>query len=122
MSALRILVADDSRTVRVQAKRTLENAGFEVICACDGAEAVELAQANNPAVAILDIHMPLMDGYAVCQSLQNSHCHVPIIFMTSVEGQALQLLGRALGAYLHKPVQPADLLRAVRSFTDVVAT
>ncbi|MEM7477577.1 MAG: response regulator, partial [Planctomycetota bacterium] len=63
----RILVADDSRTVRIYVQRALTRAGYEVILSCDGVEAVELARKHSPDLAILDIQMPEMDGYTACE-------------------------------------------------------
>ena len=107
-----ILLADDSTTVRIMARRALTEAGYEVLTARDGVEAVELAREHRPQLAILDIIMPEMDGYAVCEEFKkmgDPWDKLPILFLTSVRSNALELLGQAFGAYLSKPVQP-DLL------------
>ena len=113
-SSARILIADDSRTVRTQVKRVLTQAGYAVTVARDGREAVRLAAACWPDLAVLDIQMPGMDGYATCQELLalSPHSHpLPIVFLTSVRAKHLDALGSELGAYLPKPVCP-DLLAA----------
>ncbi len=118
MNAPKILVADDSRTIRTQLRQLLTREGFEVVEADCGRAALEQIFAEPPLLAILDITMPDTDGYAVCQELQ-SHgppwSEVPIVFLTSLESHALEMLGDKLGAYLHKPVTSAKLLEVVHS-------
>lgn len=116
MSVPKILVVDDSRTVRAVVERTLREAGYSVVTAADGVEAVELAKSERPALAVLDICMPFMDGYAVCDELKQLGeplNRLPIVFLTSLESHALELLGSTMGAYLHKPVHAEELLRVV---------
>ena len=114
MSQPSILLADDSKTVRTLVGRALTYAGYNVICASDGISAVQLAREHRPSLAVLDIVMPGLDGYAVCERLKAMGPpweDLPIIFLTCVNSKALELLGNAYGAYLRKPVQP-DLLLA----------
>ena len=118
MSIPKVLVVDDSRTVRAVVHRTLVEAGYEVITAADGLEAVELAKTERPVLAVLDICMPFMDGYAVCDEFKKLGPplnDLPIIFLTTLESHALELLGNKLGAYLHKPVRSEELLQVVKS-------
>ena len=117
MTAQKILLADDSRTIRALVRRPLAAHGYDVILACDGREAVRLAASENPDLVILDIQMPELDGYAACQeilALNEDLANAPIIFLTKVEGQHMEMLGDDLGAYLQKPV-PDDLLLATVS-------
>ena len=111
----KILIADDSRTIRALVRRTLSAAGFDVILACDGLEAVQLAQRDHPDLVILDIKMPEMDGYTACEKLLASQDPVPIIFLTKDSARHLDTLGTELGAYLQKPVCEDQLLSTVRS-------
>ncbi len=114
MSQPSILLADDSKTVRTLVGRALTYAGYNVITAADGISAVQLAREHRPSLAVLDIVMPGLDGYAVCERLKAMGPpwdNLPIIFLTCVNSKALELLGNAYGAYLRKPVQ-ADLLLA----------
>ncbi len=118
MSAPLVLVADDSRTIRMQVSRILMDAGYEVREASDGAEAVERMSEECPTLAILDIKMPAMDGYGVCQQLREMGApwnRLPIIFLTSESSHALEMLGRELGAYLRKPVSSEAVLSTVAS-------
>jgi len=116
MTAQKILVADDSRTIRALIRRTLATQGYDVILASDGVEAVKLARTENPALVILDIQMPEMDGYTACQeilAISDSLASVPIIFLTKVEAQHLHTLGKDLGAYLQKPISEDVLIATV---------
>ena len=114
----RILVADDSCTVRTVLRRILVAANYEVILATDGLEAIHLFASSRPDLVILDIQMPEMDGYSVCDEIlamnQNGD-DLPIIFLTKDRANHLAALGRQLGAYLQKPVNDRTLLETVRS-------
>jgi DNA-binding response OmpR family regulator len=114
-----ILVVDDSRTFRVQLCRTLTRAGYDVLLAADGAEALSKLRERAPALLILDIQMPDMDGYEVCQELKRmggEWSRLPIVFLTTLDSRALDLLGNEMGAYLRKPVGDAELLDTVKRF------
>lgn len=116
MSQTSILLADDSSTVRTLVGRELTKAGYNVILAADGVSAVQMAREHRPALAVLDIVMPGLDGYAVCERLKAMGPpwnNLPIIFLTCVNSKALELLGTAYGAYLRKPVQPEMLLEEI---------
>lgn len=114
----RILVVDDSRTIRTLVRRVLFRAGYDVSLAADGREAVEMARQESPDLVILDINMPDMDGYETCQKLLaigESLRSTPIIFLTNVTAPHMDALGHELGAYLHKPVRDDLLLSTVES-------
>ncbi|MCG8653487.1 MAG: response regulator [Pirellulales bacterium] len=121
MHPTKVLIADDSRTIRALARRALAGAGFDVMLACDGREAVQLARRDHPDLVILDIQMPEMDGYTACETiLANADwCpDLPIIFLTKDAATHLETLGSELGAYLKKPVSEETLLDTVRSLLD----
>jgi CheY-like chemotaxis protein len=116
MSATKILIADDSKTVRTVVAKILGDAGYDVIAASDGIAALELVRGEQPGVAILDIVMPDMDGYAVCERLKNMGSpwsEIPIVFLTSVKSHALEVLGSEYGAYMNKPVNALHLLQTI---------
>jgi DNA-binding response OmpR family regulator len=115
MSNPQILVADDSRTIRSHVGKILSEAGFEVILASDGCEAVEIARRESPDLVILDIQMPIMDGYQACEEILAMDDSLPIVFLTKNDAQHLKALGDDLGAYLQKPVSAEELLTTVRS-------
>ena len=121
MPQAKILVADDSRTVRTVVSRTLAKADFDVSLASDGIEAVQLAADDLPDLAILDIQMPGMDGYAACQKildLREDGVDLPIVFLTKETANHLHALGAELGAYLPKPVDDETLLATVFDLLD----
>ncbi len=111
-----ILLADDSSTVRTMLSRILKENGFHVVEAHDGRQAIELVKTCHPSLAILDIVMPDLDGYAVVEHLKEMgapYDKLPILFLTCVESNALELLGDKYGAYLRKPVNVDELLKAI---------
>ncbi len=117
MSAQKVLVVDDSKSVRVHIKRILSNAGYEVITAENGRQAIEQLS-QDPDLMVLDVVMPELDGYGVCEQLTDlgdRHAQLPIVFLTSVKSHALELLGQEYGAYLKKPVDEEQLLSTVRT-------
>ena len=114
MNSLKVLVADDSQSVRVHLQHLLNQNGYRVEMAADGVAAVELIEQDPPDVAILDIKMPRLDGYGVCESIRASGFDFPIVFLTSIQANAVKMLGDEMGAYLQKPVQGDDLLRTIR--------
>lgn len=113
MQSTRILVADDSRTVRVSLNRILTAADYQVLLASDGREAVDLARLHEPQLAVLDIQMPEMDGYTACEEIL-SQATIPIIFLTKDPGNHLAALGDQLGAYIPKPAQEVELLSTIK--------
>ncbi len=111
-ATLTILVADDSKTVRRLNERVLKEAGFQVLLAEDGRQAVDLALEHHPDLVVLDINMPELDGYGVCDELlahEDWKKDTPFVFLTCAEAPHLNALGNDLGAFLPKPTQ-ADLL------------
>jgi CheY-like chemotaxis protein len=116
-----VLVADDSQTVRVLTQRALRAAGYEVVLAENGQQAVEMAGLHRPQIVILDIQMPIMDGYEACDRilrLENNLPNLRIIFLTSERGQQLDQLGRQYGAYLPKPFNEQLLLSTMQGLFD----
>ena len=117
MHQAKILVADDSRTIRAVVRRALTAEGFDVTLASDGLEAVQFARRDRPDLVILDIQMPEMDGYTACEqilALEDRNSDLPIVFLTKENAQHLGALGSQLGAYLPKPVSDETLVSTVR--------
>ena len=114
-----ILVADDDPDILRFVELNLNLEGFEVITASDGHEAVEVARANNPALVILDVMMPRMDGYQVCQTLRADPKlgDVSIIMLTAKSMSADKVLGLTAGAddYISKPFDPIELVARVKT-------
>ncbi|MBS1118938.1 MAG: adenylate/guanylate cyclase [Deltaproteobacteria bacterium] len=114
-----ILLADDSPLIHRHTVPILEDDGYEVRSAYDGAEAITLARAHQPDLVITDVEMPKLDGYGVCKALKNdpATAHVPVLICSSL-GEATDLeRGFDAGAddYLVKPVIPEELSTRVRA-------
>src|SRR5579871_4532838 len=112
---MRILIAEDETIIRLDLRQLLERAGYEVVAeAKDGEEAVALAGAEEPELAILDVKMPKLDGIEAARRILEER-PVPIVMLTAY-GQA-ELVSRAVEAgvfgYLVKPFREQDLLPAI---------
>lgn len=121
MHQSKILVADDSRTMRAVVRKALSAAGYDVTLAADGREAIEFARRDRPDLVILDIQMPEMDGYTACDeilALGDRPTQLPIIFLTKDDAKHLSALGSELGAYLHKPVTDEQLVSTVEKLLE----
>lgn len=113
----RIVVADDSLVMRAVVRRCLDDHGYDVIEAEDGAAALEACQASNPTVALLDIEMPIMNGYQVLAAMKADAdlADIPVVFLTGRTDTTDIVEGLRLGAhdYLKKPFEPAELIARV---------
>ena len=113
---MRILVVDDEKTLVKGMKFNLENEGYEVECAYDGAAALELAREGRFDLIILDVMMPEMDGLEACMKIRE-FSNVPIIMLTAKSEDADKLMGFECGAddYLTKPFNILELKARVRA-------
>jgi chemosensory pili system protein ChpA (sensor histidine kinase/response regulator) len=113
-----VMIVDDSLTVRKITSRTLVRAGFDVLTARDGIDALELLNDRIPDVILLDIEMPRMDGFEFTKTIKNEprHAHIPIIMITSRTAEKHRNRAKELGVdlYLGKPYQEDELLRNLR--------
>lgn len=114
MDKLRILVADDEAIIRLGLRGMLAQMGHEVLLAADGREALNIARASRPDLALLDIRMPQVDGLDVARAL-NERQPMPIIFLTAYSEQDLIAEAAELKVqnYLIKPVDERDLVAAI---------
>ena len=114
-----ILVADDDDDVRELVVFRLERAGYEVVTAADGEQAIELARQRRPDLCVLDVMMPKLDGLAVTRMLRASEDlrSVPVLLLTASVQEAAVTEGFEAGAddYVKKPFSPQELLSAVES-------
>ena len=112
----RVLVVDDDATVADVVTRYLQREGFEVETVGDGAAAVERATADPPALVVLDLMLPGMDGLEVCRRLR-SLAPIPIVMLTARGDEDDRVVGLELGAddYVSKPFSPRELTARVRS-------
>ncbi len=113
----RVLAVDDSPSMRRMVSFTLRNAGHEVIEACDGEEAYELAAREQVELVLTDINMPRMDGVTLIAKLRAlpQYRHTPILTLTTESGEAKKNEGRAAGAtgWIVKPFHPEKLTEVV---------
>lgn len=115
----RILSVDDSRTMREMVAQTLRKAGFEVIQADDGVNALKVLEANSNTVDVIitDLNMPNMDGLQLVRELRAKPQFkgTPILFLTTRNSDADKAQGRAAGAtgWIVKPFDPAKLVQVV---------
>ncbi len=110
-----ILVADDEASIRRILETRLSMMGFIVITAADGEEALQVFQRQEPDLIILDVMMPKLNGYQVCQSLRQES-DVPIIMLTALSDVADRITGLEMGAddYMVKPFSPKELESRIR--------
>lgn len=113
---MRILVVDDEATLVKGIKFNLENEGYQVECAYDGASAVELAREGGFDLVILDVMMPEVDGLEACMRIRE-FSNVPVIMLTAKTEDADKLMGFECGAddYLTKPFNLLELKARVRA-------
>lgn len=113
-----ILVADDEKHIRELVEITLEHNNYHVLSAADGESALELATRERPALALLDIRMPKLDGYEVCRQIKSDPAlaDMPVIFISAKAQEDEIKMGYDAGAqdYLLKPFDMDDLLLSVR--------
>lgn len=114
-----ILIAEDEAILREIAKDYFTNEGYEVLEAADGEEALHLFQTNDPALIILDIMLPELDGWSVCRRIRKTS-NVPIIMLTARSDEEDTLLGFELGAddYVTKPYSPPILMARTKRLLD----
>ena len=115
---LKVLVIDDSNTIRRSAELFLRQAGFEVILAEDGFDALAKISDHHPSVIFVDIMMPRLDGYQTCALIkQNPQLRsTPVIMLSSKDGVFDRARGRLAGSdrYLTKPFTKEGLIQAVQ--------
>ena len=116
--ATTILVADDNRANRDALAFLLETAGYRILTAVDGRDALAQTRTERPELVISDVLMPRMDGYELATYMRNDARlkEVPIIMVTSRTGEKHRQRALEIGVerYLGKPYQEADLLRHVQ--------
>jgi two-component system response regulator VicR len=112
----KILVVDDEKPIAEIIKYNLEEEGFVVLVAYDGAEALRLAFEEEPSLIILDIMLPRIDGFSVCQQIRQKK-DVPIIMLTARESEPDKVKGLEIGAddYVTKPFSVRELIARVKA-------
>jgi twitching motility two-component system response regulator PilG len=116
----KVLVIDDSNTIRRSAEIFLRQGGHEVLLAEDGFDALAKVSDHDPELIFCDILMPRLDGYQTCAIIKRNprFAHVPVIMLSSKDGLFDKARGRMVGSedYLTKPFTKEQLLRAVDAY------
>ena len=120
---IKVLVIDDSNTIRRSAEIFLKQGGHQVVLAEDGFDAMSKVNDNQPDLIFCDILMPRLEGYQTCAIIKRNarFANVPIIMLSSKDGLFDKARGRMVGAedYLTKPFTKDQLLQAVRQYAKV---
>ncbi|MEK7841084.1 MAG: response regulator [Deltaproteobacteria bacterium] len=115
----KILVVDDETDILTLLEYNLEKAGFKVISADDGPDAIDITKRERPDLIILDIMLPSMEGTEVCKILKSGDAtrHIPIIMLTAKGEEVDRIVGFELGAddYITKPFSPRELILRVKA-------
>ena len=116
MDKQKILVVDDEASIRQIVETRLKLAGYDVITAADGAEALEQAANHQPDLIVLDIMMPKIDGFEVCRELRKTMT-TPIIMLTAKGDITDRIAALELGAddYVVKPFSPRELEARIKA-------
>ena len=116
----KILVAEDNLPNRELMREILESRGHEVIEACDGQEALDKLEQTSPDLVLLDIQMPVMDGYAVLKRIRGNArfaaLRVLAVTAFAMQGNREQVLAAGFDGYLSKPIDIAVLTKELREF------
>ena len=112
-----ILVVEDDTGIRVVLQDTLTSQGYHVVTADNGMKGLELAQKLKPDLIILDVMLPLMDGFEICKRLRKEGITSPIMMLTVKDEEVDKVLGLELGAddYVTKPFSLKELSARVKA-------
>jgi len=115
---IKVMVIDDSKTIRRTAETLLSKVGCDVVTAIDGFDALAKIADTQPSIIFVDIMMPRLDGYQTCALIKNNSVlkHTPVIMLSSKDGLFDRAKGRIVGSdqYLTKPFRKEELLTAIR--------
>ena len=120
LQGVKVLVIDDSKTIRRSAENLLAKEGFDVITAIDGFDALAKIADARPEIIFVDIMMPRLDGYQTCALIKNNSEFktTPVVMLSSKDGLFDKAKGRIVGSdrYLTKPFSKEELLGTIRTF------
>lgn len=118
--AKRILIVEDQEDNRAILRDLLTNAGFELVEANNGLDAVKIAERDRPDLILMDIQLPMIDGYEATRRIKSipALSNIPVIAVTSYALSGDEAKTRAAGCddYVAKPFSPRDLLKRIRNF------
>jgi two-component system, OmpR family, alkaline phosphatase synthesis response regulator PhoP len=117
MSSELILLVDDEPSIIQLARMYFERDGFHILEAADGEAALEAISKHKPALIVLDVMLPKLDGFDVCRRLRSQGDQTPVIMLTARDEDIDKIIGLELGAddYLTKPFNPRELVARVKS-------
>ncbi len=119
LAAVKVMVIDDSQTIRRTAEALLVKEGYTVVTAADGFEALAKVADQDPDLIFIDIMMPRLDGYQACALIKRNprYAATPVIMLSSKDGLFDRARGRIVGSdeYLTKPFTKDELLGAVKA-------
>ena len=119
IQSVKVLVIDDSKTIRRSAENLLAKEGFEVITAIDGFDALAKIADTRPEIIFVDIMMPRLDGYQTCALIKNNSEFkaTPVVMLSSKDGLFDRAKGRIVGSdqYITKPFSKEELLGTIRT-------
>jgi twitching motility two-component system response regulator PilG len=119
---VKVMVIDDSKTIRRSAETLLKKGGCDVVTATDGFEALAKITEHHPDIIFVDIMMPRLDGYQTCALIKNNQTFksTPVIMLSSKDSIFDRARGRIVGSeeYLTKPFSREDLIGAITSHVD----
>lgn len=112
-----LLVVDDDRNVTRLLELYLGRAGYRVLSACSGEEALEIFRVNRPDLIILDVMLPRLDGWEVCRRLRAGGDDTPVIFLTARDASEDRVAGLEMGGddYVVKPFDPHEVVARVKA-------
>lgn len=117
MSAVKVMVIDDSNTIRKSTEAILSKEGYEVLTAADGFEAMSMITDNRPDIIFVDIMMPRLDGYQTCSLIKNNRHFkdTPVVMLSSKDGLFDRARGRIAGSdqHINKPFSKEELIGAI---------
>jgi twitching motility two-component system response regulator PilG len=117
---IKVMVIDDSNTIRRTAEALLKKAGYDVLTAADGFEAMSMINDNHPDIIFVDIMMPRLDGYQTCQLIKNNKKFrdTPVIMLSSKDGLFDRARGRIAGSeeHINKPFTQEELIDVINKY------
>lgn len=123
VESLYILIVDDEEAITTALKVLFQSAGYETAVAHSAQEAWQYLAVKKPDLLVLDVMMPEMDGYEVCQRIRQQPAYIPILMLTAKDESWEKVMGLELGAdaYMTKPFEPGELLAQAKALLRLAA-
>lgn len=119
MITMKVLIIEDEKKVAAFIKKGLEELSYQTEIAFDGLSGVQMAVSNDFDVIILDINLPLLNGFKVCEEIRKTHQNIPVLMLTALSSTDDKLMGFDSGTddYLAKPFEFKELIARIKSLT-----